>query len=323
MTNEMNDTETTQPPPNHKRTLFINFLACFFFLFSGIAGGVLGYQSLKAQNVLVLTYHGVTATPFYPWEATEEHLASTVRSLRDYGYKPLTPDEFETWRSGGMPQGNGFLLTFDDGLQTSAAMMRKLRTNAGVPSLIFIITDMIGKPGYLNADEIRALASDGFGIGLHGKRHYEVTKILSEGGNLTDELVQARGVLESLTGRPVTWYAYPFGEYSDQARNAVASAGLRLAFTIDAIEQKRDQDPLKLPRLMYLKGAREAGEPTIDDWLPPPNIKAGYLHLGMAALVLFFGLQILVRSLRFALYLRRLRQEASQPASPPVQGTTS
>ncbi|HNV71553.1 MAG TPA: polysaccharide deacetylase family protein, partial [Candidatus Ozemobacteraceae bacterium] len=195
-------------------------------------------------------------------------------------------------------------------------------TEAGVPSLIFVITDMIGKPGYLNAEEIRSLASEGFGIGLHGKRHYEVTKILAEGGNLTDELVQARQVLQQVSGKQVTWYAYPFGEYSDAAKLAVASAGLSLAFTIDALEHKRDQDPFKLPRLMYLKGAKEAGEPTVDDWLPPPNIKAGYLHLAMAALVLFFGIQILVRSLRFALYLRQLKLADSSSSTPPtVQGT--
>ena len=121
-----------------------------------------------------------------------------------------------------------------DGLATSADAIRKLYRDYGIRSVFFIITDLVGTPGYVDRPTLLDLQNNfGCHVALHGKRHYEVTKILQEGGDLTGEIEKARVELSAWLHSVVDWYAYPYGDFNASAAAAIASTGIKLAFTIE------------------------------------------------------------------------------------------
>ncbi|MBF0501409.1 MAG: polysaccharide deacetylase family protein [Candidatus Riflebacteria bacterium] len=278
------------------RLLIIYGIMGGFLLIAGIFGIACGWSDAQAEILLVTAFHGVKEKPDMPWEIDREGLDRIIRNFRRHGFEALPPGKFDEWRSGLIHGGRRFIMTFDDGLKTSGEYIRLIKKEFGIDSALFIVTDFLGKPGYLSRDEVAALASEGTLIGLHGKRHVEVPLLIASGTDMVIELSEARKDLETLIGKPVTWYAYPFGEYNASASAAVASAGLAFAFTIEGHDLYRSDKTMALPRLMYLRGAEKSGEPFIEDWFPPPQARTGGLTMILGFFVCLLGARFLLRA---------------------------
>ena len=104
-------------------------------------------------------------------------------------------------------------------------------------------------------EQLRQLARrPGWTIGSHNASHDRMGwRLYREDGSaqaarLLEEARSARVELERRLDRPVTLFAYPFGEAPPVARQAVASAGYRAAFTVDG-SQSWDGDLFAVPRL--------------------------------------------------------------------------
>jgi peptidoglycan/xylan/chitin deacetylase (PgdA/CDA1 family) len=63
------------------------------------------------------------------------------------------------------------------------------------------------------------------------------------------EIAESRRVCEELIGKPVTAFAYPFGDYDDASILGVRSAGFKLACTVQAGIIGRKTDRFRLPRV--------------------------------------------------------------------------
>jgi peptidoglycan/xylan/chitin deacetylase (PgdA/CDA1 family) len=68
-------------------------------------------------------------------------------------------------------------------------------------------------------------------IGSHGMHHLHWRALGA--GSLQEELVDARRVLESAAGAPVTAAACPFGSYGRQSLRALERAGYARVYTSD------------------------------------------------------------------------------------------
>jgi peptidoglycan/xylan/chitin deacetylase (PgdA/CDA1 family) len=276
-------------------SLFLGILLGIGSLF----GFIRGFRLSQTDYMLVLTFHGVTDTPEKPWEITMAKLTGYLNGFRQYGFTPIKPEEFGEWQAGKLPSGRRFLVTFDDGLTTSGKAMHELLRQRGLHSVLFIVTDLVGTSGYLSWTEIKALADAGCLIGLHGKRHEELPLLHERGISLTQEIAAARQALRENLGAAPTWFAYPFGVHNQTVRNLIASSGLSLAFTIAGTSIERGQDSFLLPRIMYLRGVEQSGEPTIDEWIPPEEIRQSGLMLTLSLLISIWSIGLLFRAFRF------------------------
>lgn len=114
----------------------------------------------------------------------------------------------------------------------------------------------------LEAAELRRLAArPGHELGAHGARHLPARSLTE--ARAETEIVQHRAQLEALLGKPVTSFAYPFGELSPVASAAVARAGFSRAVTCDARAACASDDLLHLPRLE----PKETDTATFREWL--------------------------------------------------------
>jgi len=282
-----------------KKFFILNFLSGIFLLLAGIVSFSIGWRQANSEILLVFTFHGVTEQPTMPWELRYSELQSYIHRLKKFGFESLPPRQFESWLRGSLSGGRKFLITFDDGLLSSVEAIKRLKNEENVDSLLFIPTDLIGKPYYCKQEDISAVASFGTLIGCHGKRHEELPSLLASGVNLIDELAAAKKSLENLAGEKVEFFAYPFGKFDPASRDAVASSGFKFAFTVDSGEVSRCGDPLLIPRLMFLRGVEQFGEKPIGDWIPPERIRNSGLTLILAFLVTIWGLGCLFRSFKY------------------------
>ncbi len=168
-----------------------------------------------------------------------EALARHVRMLQRAGYQVLTASEAV---ASAHPRAAG--LTFDDGYADNLEIALPLLASLGVKvkGTIYVVTGEIGgaKPTWttkgqeqidrlLTNAELLAVQQAGWEIGAHGQSHVRLSQ-LSEAAQ-RGELCGSKARLEDLLGRPVTSFAYPYGDYSALTRRLVEEAGYTHAFT--------------------------------------------------------------------------------------------
>jgi peptidoglycan/xylan/chitin deacetylase (PgdA/CDA1 family) len=151
-------------------------------------------------------------------ERFREHLDRIERAT---GAPPLRAAEL----AAGRP---GWLLTFDDG-GTGAIAAGEALAKRSWAGHFFIATDLVGTPGFLDWDEIRALAAMGHVVGSHSCSHPDRMADLSPDA-LLDEWSRSAAVLSSELGQDVSTASVPGGLYSPAVGRAAARAGFSSLF---------------------------------------------------------------------------------------------
>ncbi len=178
------------------------------------------------RAALTLMYHQVgTAPDLYVLEraAFLRHVAAIRAAV---GGAPVgRVDEPGTWR-GDRP----VFITFDDGHDSAYDVVADLFEAQGWRAHFFVVTDYIGRPGFLTARQIRELDRRGHAIGSHTCSH-PVPISHCDDAQLGREWGESRRVLEEITGHAVTTASVPGGYFSRRVAHAAAEAGVRFLFT--------------------------------------------------------------------------------------------
>jgi peptidoglycan/xylan/chitin deacetylase (PgdA/CDA1 family) len=116
-------------------------------------------------------------------------------------------------------------VTFDDGYADNCRQALPLLIREQIPCTYFVASRHVldgepfahdvalGRPLAPNTPEqIRELAEAGIEIGAHTRHHADLGKI-SDAQKLYDELAGSKEDLEKMTGRPVRYFAFPFGQW--------------------------------------------------------------------------------------------------------------
>ncbi len=143
-----------------------------------------------------------------------------------------------------------FALTFDDAHRSLLALARR-----DLPATVFVPTDYVGTSDeVLGWDELRALRDAGWTIGSHSRTHPRMSwRLYDEDAaayarRLDDEAARSREILERKLGIAIRDFAYPYGDITPAAREAVARAGYERAFTVSE-SLDWSGDVLAIPRL--------------------------------------------------------------------------
>lgn len=127
------------------------------------------------------------------------------------------------------PGEGGWMLTFDDG-GTSAAAVGEMLAGRGWAAHFFVVTAMVGRPGFLDWDGVRALAAQGHVVGSHSHTHPERIAELPP-PTLREEWTRSVAELSEALGVPVHIASVPGGHYSEAVGRAAAAAGIATLFT--------------------------------------------------------------------------------------------
>ncbi len=111
------------------------------------------------------------------------------------------------------------------------------------PATIFMITENIGKEGWLGAEDLRVLESSGVSIGSHTAHPAFFPDLKKEA--IVLELRQSRNELEKILGHPVFLFSYPAGGVTKEAEELAAREGYHGAVTTNYGKQRLDLYALK------------------------------------------------------------------------------
>jgi peptidoglycan/xylan/chitin deacetylase (PgdA/CDA1 family) len=188
-------------------------------------------------NIPVLCYHQIR-TPTSadgadarPYIVRPSVFAAQMRTLDKAGYTTITGDQYVDHLLRGAPlPRKPVLLTFDDasaGQYTQAfGVLRRHRFKA----TFFIMTVVLGKPGWLTRGQVRALDRAGMTIGSHTWDHKAVPQYT--GTDWETEIAAPTRDLQRLVGHRIQLFAYPFGEHDTKAIPYLLRAGLRAGFQL-------------------------------------------------------------------------------------------
>ncbi|MBO9729687.1 MAG: polysaccharide deacetylase family protein [Chitinophaga sp.] len=207
----------------------MKYVILFFLLV--LASG----HAVSQRSIPILCYHNIGNGTYKndPLHISREQLNNQLKGLADSGYHTILPDQLVNCLTGNKPLPvRSFMITFDDSHVEHFSIADSLLRYYGFRGVFFIMTVTIGKPGYMNAAQLKALAGRGHIIAAHTWDHPH----LYTTGTMDweQQLVHPKKVLEKITGNPVWYFAYPFGEWNDTIINHLKESGYRAAFQLNA-----------------------------------------------------------------------------------------
>ena len=215
--------------------------------------------------VPILMYHAVEDVPRPPqykhFYVTRREFAGQMRMLKRGDYTPITFAALADAIAGGSPlPAKPVLLTFDDGYENLLTNAHPILRGLGFPYTVFLVSERIGKTndwvideGYeatplLDWTQIREMAAwDGVSFQAHTATHPHLNRITLE--QLRYEISASKQQMEQQLQRPMDILCYPYGHWSDEVVEETRAAGYKMAVTTGFGRVRRDDDPLRLPRV--------------------------------------------------------------------------
>lgn len=210
---------------------------------------------LSKKEVPVLCYHHIrnftAGGRLMGYEVTPAAFAEQMKALADSGYKTILPDElYEYLVHGASLSPKPVMITFDDNDKEQFTIGATEMNKHGFKGVYFIMTISINRTRYMSEQQLKELSDSGHVIAAHTWDHHMVTKYFP--ATWDTQLVKPQKKLESITGKTVKYFAYPFGLWNKEAIPVLKDHGYKLAFILST---KRDSiEPLYTIRRMIVPG---------------------------------------------------------------------
>ncbi len=144
-------------------------------------------------------------------------------AIREVGHSVRTC--VEAWTGGAPP----VFLTFDDGGSSAMWTAEELERRSW-RGHFFIVSEWVGKTGFLTEPEVRDLHRRGHVVGSHSRTHPARISALSK-AQIAAEWSGSVQALSGMIGGPVTVGSVPGGFYSREVGDAAMEAGIQWLFT--------------------------------------------------------------------------------------------
>lgn len=227
-----------------------------------------------AQNatISVLMYHQVG-----PFAAPRSHRScycdvgrfrSQMAWLRRTGHHVVSLARARAALFADAPLPNrSVVLSFDDGYDNFADHALPILEEFNYPSVLFAVSGLLGQPAKWLADDgvgaslmsaarLRSLRQSQVEIGSHTVSHQRLGRLPAE--QAWREIADSKAELEDVLGEAVDFFAYPYGSYNPEVRDAVERAGYAAALTCSRGAANTAPNAFEIPRKAIAYG---------DDWV--------------------------------------------------------
>ncbi len=206
-------------------------------------------------TVPILMYHYVRVNPDpadrigFGLSASPQDFAAQMAFLAERGYETVLLHDLAGEEA---KRGNAVAITFDDGYADAYDVAYPILRRYGFKATFYVITGLVGRPGYLTWEQIRALAAEGNAIGSHSVGHPDL-RTLGDAA-LGFQLRESKAELERQLGKAVVDFCYPAGKFSKAVAASAGQAGYASAVTTGYGWYAPGADPLALPRVRIAGG---------------------------------------------------------------------
>ena len=210
----------------------------------------------EPEGFPILEYHQVTDEPLDPdfeiYNVPPAEFAAQLDYLQAEGYTTITLQDFMRAVHGkGMLPDKPIVLTFDDGYSDNYKTMLPILEAHGMTAVVYVITNEIGKAGYLTLDELKDMQRRGIEIGSHTADHLPLTTL--------DKNIQRRQIRESKIFlewnglQTIYSLSYPNGAFNPELEEILREENYLTAVTGEAGLNTLQTNPYELYRVHIRK----------------------------------------------------------------------
>jgi peptidoglycan/xylan/chitin deacetylase (PgdA/CDA1 family) len=202
------------------------------------------YRRARGQfPVVVLFHHLVSDRPHRMGMPTETFLRQ-VQFLQRY-YRVISLSEALKELRAGSVKAPTVVLTFDDVYEDNFLCLRAILEQTGVPATLFICPEIVtghkefqhdqedGQTGFpsLGWEQARYWQSETIEFGSHTRSHFDCGSSVRP--TLEEEIVGSRNEIESHMGKPVRFFAFPWGKSASMSSAAkeIATSAYECCFS--------------------------------------------------------------------------------------------
>lgn len=216
-----------------------------------------GIHGVPGREIPVLLFHEV-AKDCEPGRCLDP---SRFTEMMDYlklrKFQALSLDDYREIRAGRKrAPRRPVVITFDDGEQSVYSVSYPILKDRGFPAAVFLVSGFVGRTLYhvleersywdrrppdgrgtvwkfdmIDWDEARQMARDGISFYAHSASHAPLVSL--DADFLAEEVASPKRTIERETGRPVRYFAYPWGEFNEAVVASLKEAGYEAAFTTE------------------------------------------------------------------------------------------
>ncbi|MGZ5134145.1 MAG: polysaccharide deacetylase family protein [Flavitalea sp.] len=210
--------------------------------------------AFSKKEVPILCYHNIKTnvegrSPDYTIKL--DQFRAHIKMLSDSGYHTILPGELsEHLVIGATLPPKPIMITFDDTHLEHYTMAAPVLRHFGFRGVFFMMAVVIGKQGYMTTAQIKLLADSGHTIGGHTWDHRDLGKI--DRTEWDYQISKPKHQLEQITGKPVLYFAYPYGAWSDGAMVELKKRGIIAAFQLS--KKQSEKEPMYTIRRLMVVG---------------------------------------------------------------------
>lgn len=228
-------------------------------------------RTVVNMKVPVLMYHAVRENPVGIYQISPQLFDEEMKYLSDNGFTTLTMDQYVRSMKTQEPlPAKPILITFDDGWLDNYTTAVPILEKYGQKATFFIVSNFIGQPDRIRADQLKNMRARGFDLGSHALNHERLTDY-----NYNEQLTiltEAKTKLEKTLGEKITTFAYPYGALNTDTINILDLLGFKMSFSSYEGFSSKPDNAFTIRRLFV------NGEFTINDFNELVNQNSGTLQ---------------------------------------------
>ena len=196
------------------------FILINFILNSNVFANNNKYYS-NDKGILSIMYHRFNENKYPSTNINMEILKKQFELIEKKKINFINPDDFKL-KFNTPKEKKVILITVDDGFTSFYENAWPFFKKRKIPFILFISTEAIGKYGYMNWDQIKEIENEKFAfIGNHSHSHeylvgYNFNKFKKDIDTSID-------IFKKNIGYNPIFFSYPFGEYSLEQKEYIAS----------------------------------------------------------------------------------------------------
>ncbi|AQR94158.1 polysaccharide deacetylase family protein [Clostridium saccharoperbutylacetonicum] len=215
-------------------------------------------NAATSVKIPVLMYHRIETNSNVndTWQIGLNEFKQEMKYLKDNGYTTLTNDQFYNiiTKKASMPV-KPILLTFDGATIDFYNNAYPILKQYGFNATEYVVTDQIGTSWgsssdtirIMNENQLKTVANNKIELENHSTTHGHIANLST--AELTKRVSGATTKLKTLTSKPVEYFAYPFGESSNNFVNVLKSLNVKMAFKVGGGMATDSSDLMNMPRI--------------------------------------------------------------------------
>ncbi|WP_448698691.1 polysaccharide deacetylase family protein [Mucilaginibacter sp. AW1-3] len=236
---------SVKPPFSVLKNLITAVLFCS--LLQAVQAQIINNADVLARKqVPVLCYHQIRDWRKSDKQADKDYIIppetfkAQIKMLADSGYHTILPDALFDYLTNGTPlPAKPVMLTFDDTDGDQYEIARPELMKYGFKGVYFITFTNINKNKYyMSRSQIRQLSNEGNVIACHTQDHTNFKKYTAQ--DWEPQIGIPTKKLELLAGKPINYFAFPFGEWNSQGLPQLHKYGFKAAFQLSMPRDPND-----------------------------------------------------------------------------------